>query len=145
MNEDLRQYENVGTRRRDFYVYESQAIGLAPAASANDTIQIEADSIFILQKLAYHADIAAAAFTDSTRPVPNVTVQLTDTGSGRQLFNEPIPIPSIFGTGQLPGILPNPRLFERNSTIQVAYTNFDAAATYNIRLAFVGYKLYSTR
>jgi len=27
--------------------------------------------------------------------------------------------------------LSNPRLFMRNSTIQVAFTNFDAAAAYN--------------
>jgi hypothetical protein len=59
-------------------------------------------------------------------------------------MQNPIPIPSFFGTGQLPFILPNPRLFMRNSTIQVAFTSFDAAAVYNIRLAFIGYKVYGT-
>ena len=136
--------ERVDNVRRDFYVYESEALALASGDSANDTINIEADSDFLMQKLSYQADIAAAAFTDSGRPIPNVTVQLIDTGSGRQLMQNPIPIPSIFGTGQLPFILPNPRKFLRNSTIQVAYTNFDAAVTYNIRLAFIGYKIYAT-
>ena len=136
--------ENVMRKRRDFYTYEAEALALAAGASLNDVINIEADSNFILQKLSYIADIAAAAFTDSTRPIPLVNVQLIDTGSGRQLMQNPIPIPSMFGTGQLPFILPNPRLFMRNSTIQIAFTNFDAAVTYNIRLAFIGYKVYGT-
>lgn len=139
--------EQVDFQRRDFYVYEAQTTAgtpLAAGATQNDVINIEADSDFILQKLAYQCDIAAAAFTDSTRPIPNVTVQLVDTGSGRQLMQNPIPIPSIFGTGELPQVLTNPRKFLRNSTIQVAFTNFDAAAAYTIRLAFIGYKIYAT-
>lgn len=144
MSDPRRPWENVANRRRDFYVYESQTLAIAAGGSATDTIDIEADSIFILQKLTYQADLAAAAQTDSTRVIPNVLIQITDTGSGRQLMQEPVPIPSIFGTGELPFILPNPRLFMRNSTINIAYTSFDAAATPNIRLAFIGYKLYET-
>jgi len=138
--------EKVDEIRRDFYVYESEALALtAVTGTANDIINIEADSDFMLQKLTYQADIAAAAFTDSTRVIPNVTVQIIDSGSGRQLMQEPIPIPSIFGTGELPFILTNPRKFMRNSTIQVAYANFDAAVAYNVRLAFIGYKIYGTQ
>ena len=112
--------------------------------SANDIVNIEADSDLILQKFAYEADIAAAAFTFTTRPIPLITIQLIDSGSGRQLMQNPIPVSSFMGDGQLPFILPNPRLFLRNSTIQIAFTNFDAAITYNIRLAFIGYKTYRT-
>lgn len=139
-----REWEDATYRRRDFYVYEAAVAAIAVAGSANDVINIEADSDFILQKLTYHADIAGAAQTDATRVVPNVTIQITDTGSGRQLMNNPIPIPSIFGTGELPFILPNPRLFMRNSTIQVAFTSFEAAITPDVALAFVGYKIYGT-
>lgn len=135
--------EEIDNVRRDFYTYEAQALALAAAGNANDEINIEADSDFIMQKLSYQADIAAAAFTDSTRPIPNVTIQIIDTGSGRQLMQNPIPIPSLFGTGELPFILPNPRKFLRNSTIQVAFNNFDAAVAYNVRLAFIGYKIYT--
>ena len=138
-------WENVGNRRRDFYVYEAQATLLAVGASSNDVINIEADSDFILQKLAYQADLNSGdPVTDSTRVIPNVSVQLIDTGSGRQLMQQPIPIPSFFGTGQLPFILPNPRLFMRNSTIQVAFTSFENASVPTIRLAFIGYKVYGT-
>lgn len=141
--------EIVDEVRRDFYIYGSQAgttaVPLAAGASASDIINIEADSDFILQKLTYQADIVGAAFTDSARPIPNVNVQLIDSGSGRQLMQNPTPIPSMFGTGELPFILSNPRLFAKNSTIQVAYTNFDAAAGYTIRLSFIGYKIYGNK
>ena len=136
--------ERVDRTRRDFYTYEAEALAIAPAGSANDIINIEADSDFMLQKLTFEADIAAAAFTDSARPIPLVTIQIIDSGSGRQLMQNPIPVASLFGTGELPFILPNPRKFMRNSTMQIAFTNFDAAITYNVRLAFIGYKIYGT-
>ncbi len=137
-------FEHVDRTRRDFYIYEAEALAIAPAGSANDIINIEADSDFILQKFAYESDIAAAAYVLNTTPVPLITIQLIDSGSGRQLMQNPIPVSSFMGNGQLPFILPNPRKFLRNSTIQVAFTNFDAAVTYNIRLAFIGYKIYGT-
>ena len=138
------QFEQVDRVRRDFYIYEAEALAIAPAGSANDIINIEADSDFILQKFTYQADIAAAAYTADTTPIPLITIQLIDSGSGRQLMQNPIPVSSFMGNGQLPFILPNPRKFLRNSTIQVAFTNFDAAVTYNLRLAFIGYKIYGT-
>lgn len=126
----------------DYYVYEVDFNGLAPGNQQNGNIQIQADSDFKWLTAAYHADIAAAAFTDDTRPIPNVTVAITDQGSGRQLTQNPVPIPSIFGTGRLPFVLPIPRVFRARSSIGIDVVNFDAAATYNIRLSFIGTKLY---
>ena len=91
-----RPWENVEYRRRDFYTYESQVTDLAVAGSANDVINIEADSDFILQKLTYQADLSGAAQENQSRVIPNVLVQLIDTGSGRQLMQKPVPIPNIF-------------------------------------------------
>ena len=139
-----RPWENVGNRRRDFYIYESESLLLAAGGSSADTIAIEADSDFILQKLTYLATVADAQTTDATRIIPNVLIQITDTGSGRQLMQNPIGVSEFFGTGKLPFILPNPRLFMRNSTIQIAYTSFEAAVVNDVRLAFIGYKIYGT-
>jgi len=127
---------------KDFYVYQSSVASIANGANATDTINIQADSDFILQKLTFVADVAAAAQTDSSRVLPLITVQLTDTGSGRQIFSDPVPIPAIFGRGELPFILPNPRLFRANTTIAISYSNYDAALTYQIFLQFVGMKIY---
>ena len=128
--------------RKDFYVYSANVASIASGANATSNINIEADSDFELQKLTVFADIAAAAQTASTRVLPLVTLQITDTGSGRQLFSDSIPIPLIFGDGNLPFILPNPRRFASNSVIQLSFTNYDAASTYQLYLGFVGVKTY---
>jgi hypothetical protein len=142
-------------RRRDFYVYTSQTTPGTPIPASGvqtDAIQIGADANFILQKLAYHCQapagttLAASALglVDAQLIQPAVALQIVDTSSGRQLMQNPVPIPALFGNGRLPFILPNPRLFMRNSTIQITYTNFDATNVYTIRLAFMGYKIYGT-
>lgn len=126
----------------DFFVYQFPLITVAPAAQGTANLNIQADSNFSLQKLTYFADIAAAAQTDSSRVVPLITLQLTDTGSGRNLFSTEVPVPSIFGEGNLPFILTRPKEFSANSTITVTVTNFDAAVTYNLRLSLIGQKLF---
>lgn len=131
-----------GMRNRDYFVYEAQASAIAVGATAVDTIQIQADADFIWQKATYEADNAAAQQTDATRVIPNVLLQITDTGSNRRLYFNPVPIASVFGTGALPFILTNPRLFLKTSTIQIDFTSFEAAATPTVRLAFIGYKYY---
>lgn len=124
------------------YVYEAESLALASGGISQDTINIEADADFVWTKGTFQADIAAATQTDSTRVIPNVTVQIKDTGSARTFFNAPIPIQSVFGTGEIPFILPVSQRMRLNTTFVVDFVNFDIAATYNIRLAFIGYKVY---
>lgn len=125
-----------------FYVHQASFAGLAAAAQATTEIKIEADSDFYVYKLVYFADLAAAAQTDSTRVIPLVNVLVTDGGSDRQLMRQPVPVPSIFGTGEIPFILPSPHVFRASSTLSVAVTNFSAAQTYNLVLSFVGFKKF---
>lgn len=127
---------------KDFYVYQEDFSGLAAGASQTGNVNIQADSDFVVQKLAYAADIAGAAQTDSGRVIPLVTVLITDTGSGRQLMESSVPIPSLFGTGELPFILPQPKLFLARSTINVTVANYSNATTYNLRVSFIGYKVF---
>ena len=127
---------------KDFYVYQEDFDGLAPSTSATGTINIQADSDFVLQKMTYFADIAAAVQTDSSRVVPLITLQIVDAGSGRNLLEAPAPIASLFGEGDLPFILPTPRVFVARSNIELTVANFSAATTYNLRLSFIGYKAY---
>lgn len=132
--------------RRDWFIYETEALAIAPGASLTDQINIEADSDFWLVNTMYDANDGAAAPTVESKPVPAVSVLITDTGSGRQLMQQTVPIGSIFGSGEIPHPLPSPRIFYRNSTITVQFSNFSgeigAGVTYNIRLAFGGYKIY---
>lgn len=127
----------------DWFVYGINTLAIAPAANVNANIQIQADSDFKLVKLSLMADIAAASTTISTLVIPNVTIQIVDTGSGRQLFSQPIPLGTIFGTAGLPHILPVPRIFKARTNIAMQFANYDAAVTYNVRMAFEGSKIFT--
>lgn len=127
----------------DFFIYEVDfTAGIAAGTTGNSSFTVQADSDFKLLKTCYFADIAVGALTDSTRIVPLATVLITDQGSGRQLMSAATPIPNIFGTGQIPFILPVPKIFAAKSTVGVSVVNFSAASTYNIRLSFIGVKLF---
>lgn len=127
---------------KDFYIYEEDFAALAAGTSQTGNINIQADSDFVVQKLTYFADVAAAGQTESTRVVPLANVAITDSGSGRQLMEEAVSVPSLFGTGEIPFILPQPKLFLARSTINIVVSNFDAAQSYNLNLSFIGYKVF---
>ena len=103
------------SERSEFFTYAATVSLLAAAGNATSIISIEASSDFVLQKLSFFADIAAAAQTQSTQVLPLIRLQITDTGSSTTLFNQAVPIPAVFGTGQIPFILPVPRRFRANS------------------------------
>lgn len=130
---------------RDFYSYTQRAAALAAAATTGLVFQIEADSYFYLNALSYTADIAAGPLTDSTNVVPLVTVVLFDSGSGRQLMANPVPINSIFGYNGAPFRLPKPRRFAATSQITATLVNYSAATTYNLSLTLSGFKVYVTQ
>lgn len=127
---------------KEFYSYALSFSALANATDATGVINIEADSWFIAQKLTFAADIAAAAQTDANRVIPLVTVLITDTGSGRQLSNQAIPIPATMGTGELPFILPTPKIFKPRSALSIKVANYSAATTYNLYLVLHGAKAW---
>jgi hypothetical protein len=124
----------------DFFVYELDFGTLANGTTVQSTFTVQADSNFLWQQAAFAADIAGAAYTQSSQPIPNVSVLITDTASGRQLMSSPVPVTNIFGTGREPFILPCPRWFRANTQVTVSVTNFDAAVTYDLRLSFIGTK-----
>lgn len=126
----------------DWYVYESNIPALASGASATDTINIQANSDFVLYQTIYAAFDGNGNVTYGTRQLPLVTVQLTDTGSGQQLFSDNIPITNVFGTAQRPYVLPSPRRFRANTTLSISYNNFSLGTTYNLFLAFAGKKIF---
>lgn len=132
----------------DFYIYLANignltdASGSTPSATVN--IQIQADSSFewIMSTVYGNEHGATEPFGDGV--LLPITVQITDSGAGRQLFSAPVPITMFCGNGKQPFILPVPKLFMAMSNIQVVATNFDTAQQYdNINLAFIGRKLWN--
>lgn len=143
---------NVGVGRpppprviaEDYYIYSIQFEDLASGDTQNGFIQIEADSDFLIQKLAYASFLGGDAVTVQTQDVPLVTTTIVDTGSGRQLMNQPIPIASFFGDGRLPYILPTPKLFTKNSRINVNVFNFGDEDYADLWLSFEGKKIFTS-
>jgi hypothetical protein len=116
---------------------------LAAAASAQQQVLIQNDSDFECRRISWYATIANAAFVSAAIPVPSVTAVLTDSGSGRNLENNPVPLVMIgYGPLQQPFDLAWPKIFTRNSSITLTLTNFDAAASYNIRVTLHGRKIF---
>ena len=124
----------------DFFVYELDFSNLVHGTSQTLSFTVNADSDFLWTHAAYAADLALAAQTESGRVLPLVTAMITDTGSGRQLMSTAVPVPSIFGTGQLPYVLPRQRRFAANSQVSITLLNYSAAADYNLRLSLIGEK-----
>ncbi len=128
---------------RDFFVYELDFASLAGAnGTAQSSFTVQADSNFLWQYGCYFADLAGALETDSSRVVPLVSGVITDSSSGRQLMSGNVPIASLFGTGDLPFMLPTPRFFRAQTQVNVSLLNFSAANTYNIKLQFIGTKFF---
>lgn len=132
---------------KDFYAYSTTFTEVADGASVTNAINIQADSDFRLEKItAYNIN------DEVLNPAPAIggtiearfTIQIIDTGSGRQMFDNPIAVPALFGTGSVPFILGTPKIFAARSTITVTVVSFDVMGFLNtLRLAFIGTKIFS--
>ena len=128
--------------QEDFFTYAVDFPVIAADGSATANIQIEADSYFKWIKGTYFAfvDGVDPESTDANRPIPPVKIQITDSSSGRQLFNIPVFTSSIFGIGELPMIIPIPRIFAPRSNISFSAQNLSTADDWNLSLNLIGVK-----
>lgn len=129
----------------DFFAYQFPVVSnLAVDGNVTVSVQIQNDADFECRSIGYYFTLADAAFTQSTRPIPSCTLMLTDTGAGRNLFSNPVPIATIAwnGEGNMRH-LPWPKIFGRNANVQATVTNFDAAVTTGqLYLTLLGRKLF---
>jgi len=131
---------------QDFYIYVADFAALAASASATVSLSVEADSTFVWTKAAYYADAnPIAAQTDSTRVIPNVLVSITDSGSGRNLQNKPVPLNCYGGHDGLPFVLPVAREFKASSSINVSIVNVSTVVFNNLKFCLIGYKKFLYR
>jgi hypothetical protein len=130
----------------DYFWYANRVTGLSSVAlTATGIINLDADSNFYCVALTYVADIAGAAYTESTWLLPLLTLLITDTGSGKALMNQPLLMPGFMGDGKRPYRFVRPRVFLANASIQLSYNaGFMAAGTtYNAQTILHGYKVYT--
>lgn len=130
---------------RDFFVYEvdfSAVNYTGTSQTVQGSFTVQADSNFLWQYATHMSDLAQAAQTSGALVEPLVSATITDSSSGRNLMSAAVPVPSIFGNGQLPFILPTPRFFRAQTTVTISLTNYSAANNYQIKLQFIGTKFY---
>jgi hypothetical protein len=127
--------------KTDFYVYSVSFQDLLSSQTQTSSIQIEADSDFQIVKLT--AKPFQNLSTVSAIEASPFTVLLTDTGSGRQLMNTAVSVPSLFGSGELPFILPDPKLLYARSVLAITVSNLDSVNNYAfLQLSFIGRKVF---
>ena len=118
---------------------------LATGANIDGSFTSQNDSDFIILKTTYYCHtVQTTAPTNATRIIPWATVQLNDTGSGRNLMSSATMVSAVFGTGELPFIWQAPYLVKGNSTITATLANITTGAgeAYIIRLQFHGVKIF---
>ena len=58
------------------------------------------------------------------------------------IFSNPIPFAALFGSGELPFILPTPRLLRAGTTITIDVSNI-GSTDYKVYPCFVGKKVFT--
>lgn len=126
----------------DDFTYGINFLNLSNGATAIGNIQIDADSDFEWVK-ASCKPLTHGSDTELSLNALLATIQIQDSGAGRLLMNIPIQINTIFGSGQLPFILPVSRIFKARSNIQFTVVNTSAGVTYDIYLSLCGRKMFA--
>lgn len=133
--------DQVGSQA--LFIYSSpSAIALTTSGSGTSVIQIQADSIFELQRLAFSAYVTGTPETAIT--FPPVTLQIADTASGANLFDTAVLLGTVAygGAGFGPFPVSSPRFFAPNSTVTLTFTNLSSTVAYTVRLSLQGRKLF---
>lgn len=116
---------------------------LAAAGSTTLSFNVDGESDFFWDKATCYVDAANDGTSYSAQLVPGILVTIIDTTSQRPLMNNPTPIANVFGTGQLPFILPIRKIFFSKATVKITLQNITDNHTYTrVDVAFIGIKAY---
>lgn len=147
LNPVAQSLKNLGVQGADiraetFFVYQTAPIVTAASGTSSAVIQIQADSVFEVIRVCF-LTFQGALFV--AQVAPPILVQVSDTSSGANLFDSPIPIHTLAygGGGGDPFDIPSSRFFAPNASLTVFLTNLDSANAYTTRVNFQGRKLYA--
>jgi hypothetical protein len=150
-------------RNSEHYIYTANVATVASDAAGtiyNTGFTITAEADFVMLRMLGSARIRTTGCMVSQthsgnamtsiaatgdRPDFPYTVLVTDGASDRQLSRTPVDGYLFFGMGGgLPALAGKPRLIPRNSNISIQLVSLRAApaAIIDIRMAFVGFKIY---
>jgi len=128
----------------DIQYLVANVTGLASTApNGSSSIQIDNGYDFYWYAMTQQTDLAGAAQQFDSVPNPLVTVLINDSSATRNLSNNPLPLPCIAGSGQLPYRLIRPRLFPANTVISFTWLSYVASGTTysNIYHVLHGYRI----
>lgn len=137
--------DGTSYRAKNYFTYVTPDLSasLAPAASTTFSFNVDGDADFFWTKFTAFADTANDGTTYSAQELPDVTVLITNNATGRNYSNNPVSLPSLAGTAQLPFILPMVTYWQAKATITIAVANVSDNKTYTrLQLQFHGIKAY---
>jgi hypothetical protein len=125
----------------DYFGYSFNLSTIAAGATIRIplTVDSEADFEWIMATMNMPPRNAT---TGNNNLVPLINVTVEDGGSRLKLFSGAFPAASLFGNGQTPYILTQPRVFERLQQIILFITNTDTVAYNNMYFLFEGRKVF---
>ena len=121
----------------EYFAYNLNFTGIGASATVNNNIQIQADSDFVCVYLAGSQQLPSGVTNVQTG-----LIQLTDTGSGKTLFNIPAFGGLVLGQGGYPFLLPAPRTFAAQTAVSVAWTDLTAVANSSFYFLMHGARIY---
>lgn len=134
---------------KDFYTYQiglPSGTTLAPGTSTVLTFNIAGESDFFWTSAQINANLASDGTSWSADIKPAASVVITDNYTSQPLMNNPVPIGSIFGNGQLPFILPIRKVFFAKATVKLNIANYSDNQTFTqLDFSFTGIKAYLTQ
>ena len=135
--------QSVEYSAKNFFTYQVVITALAPSASSTSSFTIDGDSDFFWSKMTAWAMVDDDGTDSGSIEVPAVTVLITNTTSGRNYSNAPVPLYSIAGNAGLPFILPIETFYAAKSTISIQFQNVSDNKTYSdVYLSFHGIKAF---
>lgn len=127
-------------RSKDFFVYSAQFLPLPAGSTSTFETPIQADSYFLLVDVA--RVVTQAADETAAIAFPPLLITILSTASGRNLMDRAQHLENIAGTGQLPNYWPMSKLFEPNTSISTTLQNLDGANAFNVRISYLGFKVF---
>ncbi len=128
-------------RQKDFFIYTANFLPLGAGATVTVETAIQSDADFVIVAIARVIDNnAAPPVVQATAPI---LIEVFDSGSGRSLFDRQQQLDNFAGTVQLPHFLEYPKVFAAASAIQTTLQNQDGAQAFNVRLAYLGFKVFN--
>lgn len=129
-------------RYKQAFTYSVEFTPIAAGATTTQTANVQADSDFVW----ISSNITITQTDNTTFVAVNAAaflVSITDTASGAIIMDRAQHVNNFFGANGSPRVnLGVPFIFRRSGQIQVQLANQTAGTAFNVRIAFLGFKVF---